>query len=230
MTGLLLALLQVSAFTSRATPPAAHDRPAHTTAIGAAIPNDNRVPGGHLAKGSYTLNLEAREALWYPEGKDGPSILIAAFGEVGGPARAPGPMIRVPAGTEMRITVRNMLPTPMRLWGLQDRSEAAIDSVVIAPGVSKTFQFRADVPGTYLYWGRTGPRPPTPTPGAMKDAVLTGAFIVDPAGTTPRKDERVMMLSLFSDTVTALGLKADEANREMQRELIPRERWLLTAV
>jgi FtsP/CotA-like multicopper oxidase with cupredoxin domain len=230
MIGLLLALLQISAFTSRAAPSHAHNRPTHTIAPTAAIPNDNRVAGGHLAHGVYTLNLEAREALWYPEGKDGPSILVAAFGEVGGLTRAPGPMIRVPAGTEMRISVHNTLTTPMRLRGLQDRSEATIDSVVIASGETKTFQFRADVPGTYLYWGRTGPRPPTLTPGAMKDAVLTGAFIVDPAGTTPRKDERVMMLSLFSDTVTALGLKADPANREMQRELIPRERWLLAAV
>ena len=230
MTGLLLAFLQISAFTARAMPSHTHDRPAHAPALSAAMPNDNRVASGHLANGTYSITLEAREALWYPEGKNGPSILIAAFGEVGGPARAPGPMIRVPAGTEMRITVHNTLTTPMRLWGLQDRSEAAIDSVVIAAGATRTFEFRADIPGTYLYWGRTGTRPPTPLPGVMKDAVLNGAFIVDPAGTTPRKDERVMVLSVFSDTVTALGLKADAANTEMQRELIPRDRWFLTAV
>ncbi|HKR09421.1 MAG TPA: multicopper oxidase domain-containing protein [Gemmatimonadaceae bacterium] len=230
MTGLLLALLQISALTSRATPSHAHDRPAPTVTLSAAIPNDNRVAGGRLANGVYTLNLEAREALWYPEGKGGPSILIAAFNEAGGPARAPGPMIRVPAGTEMRITVHNTLATPMRLWGLQDRSEAAIDSVVIAAGAMRTFQFRVDIPGTYLYWGRTGTRPPTPLPGVMKDAVLNGAFIVDPAGSTPRKDERVIMLSVFSDTITALGTKSDAANQEMQRELIPRERWFFAAV
>ena len=230
MTGLLLAILQISAFPSRAIPAHAHHRPPGPTSPRAAVPNDNRVAGGRLSNRIYTLNLEAREALWYPEGKDGPSILIAAFGEAGGPARAPGPMIRVPAGTEMRITVHNTLTTPMRLWGLQDRSEAAIDSVIIAAGATKAFEFRADIPGTYLYWGRTGTRPPTPLPGAMKDAVLTGAFIVDPAGTTPRNDERIMMLSVFSDTVSALGLKADPANQEMQRELVPRERWFLTAV
>jgi len=230
MTGLLLALLQISAFTPRSTPSHIHHWPPATTAPATAIPNDNRVAGGRLANGVYTLNLETREALWYPEGKDGPSILIAAFGEAGGPARAPGPMVRVPAGTEMRITVHNTLATPMRLWGLQDRSEAAIDSIVIPAGTTKLFQFRADIPGTYLYWARTGTRPPTPLPGAMKDAVLTGAFIVDPAGTVPRKDERVMILSLFSDTVTALGSKADRADQEMQRELIPRDRWILTAV
>ena len=226
MTGVLIALLQITALTSRATP-----TPSHTPAVAqTAIANDNRASGGRLVKGVFTLNLEAREALWYPEGNAGPSILIAAFAEVGGRPRAPGPMIRVPAGTEMRITVHNALAAPMRLWGLQDRSDTGIDSTVIAAGATQTFNFRADIPGTYLYWGRTGTRPPTPLPGGMKDAVLTGAFIVDPAGTTPRKDERVMVLSLFSDTVTSLGLKADPANQEMQRELIPRERWFFTAV
>ncbi|HEX6628248.1 MAG TPA: multicopper oxidase domain-containing protein [Gemmatimonadaceae bacterium] len=227
MTSSLLALLQIAALTSHAAPPPSHP---HGLPPSAAIANDNQTSGGRLVKGVFTINLEAREALWYPEGKTGPSILIAAFAEPGGPTRAPGPMMRVPAGTEMRITVRNTLAVPMRLWGLQDRSEAAIDSSVIAAGATQTFQFRADVPGTYLYWGRTGDRPPTPFPGVMKDAVLNGAFIVDPAGTSPRKDERILVLAAFSDTITALGNKADPANQEMQRELIPRERWFFTAV
>jgi len=227
MTSSLLALLQITALLSHAAPPPtlSHARPP-----AAAIANDNRKPAGHLVKGVFTLNLEAREALWYPEDAGGPSILVAAFAEAGGPARAPGPLIRVPAGTEMRITVHNTLSTPMRLWGLQDRSAAAIDSSVIAAGATQTFQFRADVPGTYLYWARTGVRPPLPVPGAMKDVVLNGAFIIDPAGTAPRQDERIMVLSLFADTVTALGVKADRANQELQRELIPRERWVVAAV
>ncbi|HJP86176.1 MAG TPA: multicopper oxidase domain-containing protein [Gemmatimonadaceae bacterium] len=225
MTGLLLALLQIGALTARSIPSHAH----HPTAP-ASIANDNRVSGGRLAKGVFSLNLEAREATWYPEGRGGPPILVHAFAEAGGVARVPGPMIRVPAGTEMRISVHNTLSVPMRLWGLQDRSDAAVDSIVIAAGETRKLEFRADIPGTYLYFGRTGPRPPLPTPGAMKDAVLNGAFIVDPAGTTPRKDERVLVLTLFADTITALGAKADAATEEMARELIPRDRWLVTAV
>src|SRR5436305_432945 len=57
-----------------------------------------------------------------------------------------------------------------------------------------------------------------------------GAFTVDPAGTTPRKGERVLMLSLFADTITALGVKSEPADEEMHRELIPRERWFLGAI
>jgi FtsP/CotA-like multicopper oxidase with cupredoxin domain len=227
MPGSLLAVLQIAALTSHAAPPPSltHALPPST-----AIANDNRNPAGRLVKGVLTLNLDAREALWYPEGNSGQSILIAAFAEAGGPPRAPGPMIRVPAGTAMRITVRNSLAVPLRLWGLEDRSDAAVDSTVIAPGATETFQFRADVPGTYFYWGRTGTRPATPIPGAMKDALLNGAFIVDPAGATPRKDERVMVLSVFSDTITTLGIKSIAANKDLQRELIPRERWFLAAV
>src|SRR2546423_14623421 len=99
MTGLLLTLLQISAVTPHAVASHAHYWPSATAVPATAIPNDNRVAGGRVANGIYTLKLEAREALWYPEGKDGPSILSAAFGEPGGAARAPGPMIRVPAAT-----------------------------------------------------------------------------------------------------------------------------------
>ena len=143
MTGLLIAFLQIGALTSSAAPAHIH-RPAAPTAIA----NDNRTTGGRLARGVFTLNLEAREASWYPEGPGGPSILVHAFGEAGGPSRTPGPMIRVPAGTEMHISVRNTLALPLRLWGLQDRSDATVDSVVIAAGATRTFEFRADIPGT----------------------------------------------------------------------------------
>src|SRR5206468_2370176 len=203
MPGLLFALLQIAL--------AAHAAPSHTHAAppSAAIANENRVAAGRLGNGVLTLNLEAREALWYPEEGASRPIPIAAFAEAGGFPRAPGPMIRVPAGTEMRISVRNALAVPMRLWGLQDRSGAGLDSTVIAPGAIQTFDFRADIPGTFLYWGRTGVRPPLPVPGVMTDAVLTGAFIIDPAGATVRKDERVLMISLFSDTIAGLGVKSE---------------------
>ncbi|HJQ09767.1 MAG TPA: multicopper oxidase domain-containing protein [Gemmatimonadaceae bacterium] len=225
MMGLLIALLQINALTPSVVP--SHT---HAPAPSAAVPNDNRVSGGRLSKGVFTLNLEAREATWYPEGPSGPPILVHAFAEVGGAARAPGPMIRVPAGTQMHITLHNALAVPMRLWGFGDRSDAMLDSTVIAAGETRTFEFRSDIPGTYLYWARTGNRPPLPVPGSMKDGMLSGAFIVDPAGTTPRKDERIMVISGFADTVTALGIKSEAANRELQRELIPRERWFVLAI
>src|SRR5205823_846574 len=224
MPDLLFALLQIALASHSAS---SHTHPAPPSA---AIANDNRVAAGRIVKGVLTLNLEARDALWYPEEGASQPIPIAAFAEAGAAPRAPGPMIRVPAGTEMRITVHNALAVPMRLWGLQDRSGSGLDSTVIAPGATQTFEFRADIPGTFFYWGRTGVRPPLPVPGAMTDALLTGAFIVDPAGATVPKDERVLMISLFSDTISGLRFKSEAADREMQRELIPRERWFLGAI
>src|SRR2546429_2391545 len=61
MPGLLFALLQIAL--------ASHAAPSHTHAAppSAAIANENRLAAGSLGKGVLTLNLEAREALWYPE-------------------------------------------------------------------------------------------------------------------------------------------------------------------
>src|SRR5262245_28942954 len=68
----------------------------------AALPNDNRTPAGRLVNRVLTLRLDAREAIWHPEQASGPGVPVYAFGEVGQPALVPGPLIRVPAGTEMQ--------------------------------------------------------------------------------------------------------------------------------
>jgi len=161
-----------------------------------AVPNDNRAAAGRLVNGVLTLQLEAREASWLPEETSGPAIPVFAFAEAGRPAQVPGPMIRVRAGTALHVTVRNTLPRPMRLRGLQDHASAALDSIVMAPGETREFRFRVDIPGTYYYWGRTESLPPYPEPGIARDAVLVGAFIVDPAGTRPPKGERVLVITM----------------------------------
>ena len=201
-----------------------------STAVDTALPNDNRVAAGRLAQGVLTLALEAREVKWYPEEATGAAVNMYGFSEAGQRARVPGPMIRVSAGTELHVTMRNRLPKPLRLRGLQDRSSAVLDSVVIAPGAGEDFRFRVDIPGTFYYWGRTEPLPSNPEPGVGQDALLMGAFIVDPVRTKPPKGERVFVITLWSDTVPALGIKSDQADRVLRRELISRDRWLLGAV
>lgn len=196
----------------------------------AAIPNDNRTPAGRLVNGVLTVRLDAREAIWHPEAASGAGVPVFAFGEVGQPVLVPGPLIRIPAGTEMHVSVRNTLPRPMRLRGLQDRTTVTLDSVVLEPGATQDFRFRVDIPGTYYYWGRTEALPPFPEPGLARDAMLVGAFIVDPSGTRPPKSERVLLISMWSDTLAALGVKSDEADRVDRRELFLRDRWVATAV
>lgn len=236
---LRLGAIAVFAFALAAEPAASPTAPAHSafrsgaipsaTGTPRALPNDNRVAAGRLADGVLTLRLEARAASWHPEDTTGPGIPVFAFAEEGEPARIPGPMIRVPAGTEVRVTLRSALPVPMRLRGLQERT-AAPDSMLIGPGETRELRFRADVPGTYFYWGRTDDRPAVPLPGARRDATLLGVFIVDSAGTAPRSDERVLVLGSWADTASVLGTKSGDADRVMRREGFPREVWAVFTV
>ena len=195
-----------------------------------ALPNDNRTAAGRLVNGVLTLQLEAREALWYPENKPGVAIPIFAFAEVGQPARIPGPMIRIPAGTDVHATVHNTLTKPIRFRGLQDYGTGALDTLIIAPGATQEFRFRANTPGTYSYWARTEAIPPIPEPGIARDAALLGAFIVDSSGAKPRKGERVFVITMWSDSLSAIGIKSPRSDSVLRRELITRERWLVAAV
>jgi len=74
-----------------------------------AAPNDNRTPAGVLRDGVLTVALEAERTMWHPDGDTLPGLAIEAFAEAGKQPTAPGPLLRVPAGTEIRASVRNSL-------------------------------------------------------------------------------------------------------------------------
>ena len=167
-------------------------------------PNDNRRSAGSLAAGVLTIKLVARAGTYFPEGADQPGIPVFAFSEDGKPLQAPGPMIRVSAGTEVRATVRNELEMPMTLRGLQDHGSSALDTVIIAPGATRQLRFRAITPGTYLYFGRTSPPLPNLI-GRDRDSELTGAFIVDAPGVKAPADERVFVINTFNDSLELPG-------------------------
>ena len=84
--------------------------------------NDNRAPAGVLCSGVLTLHLEIRPALWYPEKDGGPHLTVGAFAEEGHAPQIPGPLIRVPEGTEISATVRNLLDHTIYIHGLAPRS------------------------------------------------------------------------------------------------------------
>ena len=84
------------------------------------LPNDNRVGAGELRDGVLNVQLEARKGTFHPRGKDGPGFEIEALGEVGGSLSTPAPLIRVPAGTEVRVSVRNTLDRLLLVRGLHD--------------------------------------------------------------------------------------------------------------
>ena len=159
--------------------------------------NDNRAAAGRLEDGLLTVNLTAAPGVWYPEEKDGPGHQVYAFGENGRGLSTPGPMLRVPTGTEIRVTVANrIVGKPIAVHGLYDRPGSPRVLVVPAGG-TETVRFRVTSPGTYFYWGTTrGVERIQDRFGA--ESQLMGALIVDPAGDIPR--DHVYMIGIEDDS------------------------------
>ena len=183
----------------------AHARAAVPHSSSVIASNDNRRPAGRLRNGVLTISLEARVGTWFPEGPNGKSISTAAFAEVGGPLQDPGPLIRVPVGTEVHATVRNALETPMTVFGL-GAVRGGRDSMVIAPGASREVRFTATTAGTYYYSGKTTPGPIV---ARVNDGTqLNGVIVVDGAASVPA--DRIFVISwwftLDSLSPTGIGL------------------------
>jgi len=166
-------------------------------------PNDNSQRAGHLANGVLTVSLEARNGEWRPEENDGPTIAVDAFGVTGGPLQTPGPLLRAPVGTEIRVTMHNALAVPMWVYGLGEHRGYS-DSVQIAAGETRELRFRATTPGLSYYAGRTLPGPVRAR--SSDDSQLNGAIVIDPPGATPA--DRIFVISdwFTVDTSTMSGL------------------------
>jgi manganese oxidase len=153
-------------------------------------PNDNRRSVGTLSKGVLTIALEAREGAWQPEGDRGRTLDVAAFAEEGKPLLTPGPLVRVPVGTEIRATIRNRLDKPLTVFGF-GKTRGATDSVVVPPNAAVPVSFKATTPGTFYYAARRAPDPFGFRP--IEDGQLNGIIVVDPPNA--KRAERVMALS-----------------------------------
>jgi FtsP/CotA-like multicopper oxidase with cupredoxin domain len=156
--------------------------------------NDNRRPTGRLEHGVLTLALEVRAGTLRPEEDGGPGIPALAFAEAGAPLQVPGPLIRVPQGTEIRVSLRNPLDSSLTVHGLAARPTPSDSGLVVRPGETREFRFRATSPGTYYYWAALNG-------GAFLDrewldSQLTGALVVDPPGAPA--DDRIFVIGLWS--------------------------------
>ena len=183
----------------------AHSASSHETAATISI-NDNRWPAGRLENGVLTLRLEARNGVWYPEGPRGVGLPVAAFAEDGGPLQNPGPLVRVPAGTEVRITLRNALEKPLTVFGLGATRGVGADSVVIEPQSVREVRFKATDPGTYYYAGKTGRAPVLGR--STEDSQLSGAIVVDPPSAARTAGDRVFVIGWWFvlDSLSPSGL------------------------
>jgi manganese oxidase len=177
------------------------------------LANTNRTPAGQLRRGVLTVHLEARTGLWYPEAKDGPGLAVQAFGEAGQPPQIPGPMIRVPAGTEIHASIRNLIPgATLVMHGFHSRPGDARETFEIASGQTREVEFKAVAAGTYYYYGTTGGLS-LDGRAVYTDSQLSGAFIVDPPGQRISPDERIFMLGVWLEPVD----KFDADNPDFKR-------------
>ena len=161
-------------------------------------PNDNRQPAGQMRDGALVLRLEARVAMWHPDGDSAAGAPTPAFAEAGAPARIPGPLIRVRAGTTVDVRISNTLAETLVVHGLYARPGEARGPITVAPGEAEDARFSLGAAGTYYYWGTTTRR--AMDFRTLTDAQLTGAIVVDDS-TAPARDDRVFVLGMWTDTV-----------------------------
>jgi len=168
--------------------------------------NENRLPRGKLRDGVLTIRLEARTGTWYPEEKDGPGLVVHAFGEEGEAPRIPGPLLRVPEATEIHASVRNSIPNvTLEIHGLYTRPGDAKETIKVAPGSTREVRFIAGAPGTYYYWASTTGAPDVRM-RLSAESQLSGAFVIDPGPVAqgqsgafgkPPSDDRIFVIGVW---------------------------------
>lgn len=158
-----------------------------------AVLSDNLEPAGTHSDGEYRLELEILETDWHLLGEDKPAGQVLAFAERGHAPSIPGPLIRVPQGTLMRVTVSNPLDTAVVVRGLSSRRDGLDPPIHLSAGETRVAEFEADTPGTYYYWGSLGSD--RIDRRFYDDSQLTGAFVVDDPG-EPEND-RIFMIGIW---------------------------------
>jgi FtsP/CotA-like multicopper oxidase with cupredoxin domain len=168
--------------------------------MGEVLSNDNKRSAGFLQNGILSVDLEARDGMWFPETHEGKGIHVFAFAEKGKSLQLPGPQIRVPEGTTIKASIHNSLNAPLVLFGFYSRPAMQGDSVSIAPGETFETSFKTGAAGTYFYRAYASDSIDNGLP-FFTDSQLYGAFIVDPVNTKPDPMERVVMIGIWNDTL-----------------------------
>ncbi len=173
----------------------------NTTPLQRVMANDNRTPAGQLKNGVLDLRLELTDGTWCPEEEEGGHRDVYAFAEEGRAPQSSGPLIRVPQGTQIRVSVRNTLPLSAKIYGLHRHPGDPRDAVTLAPGETRQLQFLAGEPGTYIYWATTSDKSLDDRDG--KETLLSGAFVVDALGA--KSDDRIFAIGIWTKGDTGNG-------------------------
>lgn len=167
-------------------------------ALALAEANDNRIAGGVLRGGVLRVNLDATWAGWRPDLDVDSAVSVQAFAERGRNPSVPGPLLRVPEGTEVRVSLRNLIAdSTLVVHGLR-AGAGEDDTISVLPGHTREIAFRASAPGTYHYWGTTSRALLNERMG--RDALLSGVIVVDRAGEPVDPAERIFVISLIDIT------------------------------
>lgn len=141
------------------------------------------------------VDLDATWAAWRPDLDVDSAVSVQAFAERGKSPSIPGPLLRVPEGTEVRVSLRNLIAdSTLVVHGLRAGTSEQ-DTLNIAPGETREIAFRARTPGTYHYWGTTSRKQLAARVG--RDALLSGVIVVDRAGARVDPAERILVVSLI---------------------------------
>ncbi|HEU5219748.1 MAG TPA: multicopper oxidase domain-containing protein, partial [Gemmatimonadales bacterium] len=168
------------------------------------VPNPNTRAAGTLRDGVLSLEFVATESRWHADGGAVTGSPVQAFAESGGRPSIPGPLIRAPAGTVVRLRIRNTLPR--RITFFMPTSPSTDDSVIVDAASSGDIETRLTTPGNYIYRATDGTR-------ASKllriGSALAGAVVVDSAAPGKRPRDRVMMILMTPDSANVADKEAD---------------------
>ena len=159
------------------------------------VATDNLRAAGVVADGVVTIRLRAATGTWRPEGETGPVLTVDAFGSEGAPLSVPAPLIRVKEGDRVVVSVRNDLPSPLRVHGLCARDGARCEAIDVEPGATRSVSFTSGAPGTYHYWA-------TALGAPMPFRELAGALVIDPRDGRAVGD-RIFVITEWSDLTVA---------------------------
>jgi FtsP/CotA-like multicopper oxidase with cupredoxin domain len=166
-----------------------------------ALANDNRTPAGTLVGDTLVVRLAVGPAAWYIHDEKAGAFSVLGFAEEGKPPTIPAPLIRVAAGTPIRLSVRNPLTDSLIVHGLGTRGDGVRDSLVVPPGATGTSEFAAGREGTYFYWAATTASAParrTLNNGVSRETQLRGGFVIDPPGKAA-PDDRIFVITQHLD-------------------------------
>lgn len=119
----------------------------------------------------------------------------------------PAPLIRVPVGTEIHVSLHNLLAATAVVHGLHQHPGDAKAVVEVPPQETRELRFTAGAAGTYQYHASAGGAPGDSGRTMREDSQLAGAFVVDPPGKAV--PDRIFLLGIWRSGSDAAAVRGE---------------------